>query len=1116
MQRSIAAALALLVLVLSCVTAAAQSIVGEFQPVDNRWLASNGTIGIGYSGGASITIDLNGNGIVGASSGDPTDPVYTLPAESQNGLNYFLSPTRQYLYVTRSGGGGCGNGILNMRIYRLPFPVGPLELIHSDCLPCGAPYNGTPQFYETGLVANAPFAWGVSNQRLMFLVSRNSQTTCALPTAQLALRVYDLNVPGPSGRATITLQEGWEPPVRVAQSGTACFIKNDLTSNPLDADYTLIDLCPGAGFGQPIFNADNVAGDVRASVAAAAAGSLTYLVTDDGATAYTNSFPDCLATPGPTLGSCCVDSVCTQTTQAACTGTWTANASCAANPCGPPPLPILSVSASAPATVQALDPYSYSIVATNSGTLAATSVVVQIAAPSGANFVSQSGGDAGSSGTLWNITSLAPGQSRTLTANYSARCTPTSITLSSYTIDSLQTNPVAGAPAVTTTVLSFPTDPVTITATSTPSTSPLYAGDTIEHAITLTNATAANHQAISFSSSTGDSTELAQQLDPGSGTFTSFLGSNMTWTGNLPPFSSTTIRFTTRIRACIYPSHTTSRLNDGFTITLSNRCGVTLGSTVPPPGTPIHHPVSFSFEAINISPGIVGPSALAGAIFEGRTYQPVREGATAVVAATFTNDLPTPIPALTGTILLPSSLVLADPPFVGTPPAGVTYSAASRTISFAIPLDPGQSATIEFNATVPVSATCLHLLELAAGTFSGCTDVGGDLALISVKPTPQTDTILAMHNSQGITYITETPFAATRATCAIAEIWFGMDIDPSGNVWHAGIPLTKLNPATLDFAMYTDTEASFDAVTPCLMRDAAWDPTTSTLVTLHRASNDTLGLLFRFDPANGQVTHLISDAAFRTASDIAVDPDGAAIVLTPTGLRRIPLAGASFPLPAGSGSTLALPLAQHNFGTAVGTLTTTSGLRLTTLSPRTYGVTIGNYYREDHGAPGQTPYTITSVVSLGQINPDGSSSILIPQLADYRQRIPNGFPTFPPQLAPIVWAEATNAAITNGAPGKVLFNGPSSPSFIYEIDPAAITGRVIFPISSFFPSYAELRFLPFAPACPADWDSANGVDGDDVIAFFADWDAGNADFNNDGGTDGDDVIDFFAHWDAGC
>ena len=54
--------------------------------------------------------------------------------------------------------------------------------------------------------------------------------------------------------------------------------------------------------------------------------------------------------------------------------------------------------------------------------------------------------------------------------------------------------------------------------------------------------------------------------------------------------------------------------------------------------------------------------------------------------------------------------------------------------------------------------------------------------------------------------------------------------------------------------------------------------------------------------------------------------------------------------------------------------------------------------------------------------------------------------------------------------------------------------------------------------CPSDFDCSGGVDGDDVIAFFAAWDAGDAgaDVTADGGVDGDDVILFFARWDAGC
>ncbi|MFZ4574975.1 MAG: hypothetical protein ACOYN0_11295 [Phycisphaerales bacterium] len=55
------------------------------------------------------------------------------------------------------------------------------------------------------------------------------------------------------------------------------------------------------------------------------------------------------------------------------------------------------------------------------------------------------------------------------------------------------------------------------------------------------------------------------------------------------------------------------------------------------------------------------------------------------------------------------------------------------------------------------------------------------------------------------------------------------------------------------------------------------------------------------------------------------------------------------------------------------------------------------------------------------------------------------------------------------------------------------------------------------PACAADYNKDGGIDGDDVIAFFGDWDsaAGCSDVTRDGGIDGDDVIQFFSQWDVG-
>ena len=57
------------------------------------------------------------------------------------------------------------------------------------------------------------------------------------------------------------------------------------------------------------------------------------------------------------------------------------------------------------------------------------------------------------------------------------------------------------------------------------------------------------------------------------------------------------------------------------------------------------------------------------------------------------------------------------------------------------------------------------------------------------------------------------------------------------------------------------------------------------------------------------------------------------------------------------------------------------------------------------------------------------------------------------------------------------------------------------------------------PACPADYNQDGGVTGDDIAAFFADYEegAGCADTNVDGGITGDDIASFFsAYEEGGC
>ncbi len=67
------------------------------------------------------------------------------------------------------------------------------------------------------------------------------------------------------------------------------------------------------------------------------------------------------------------------------------------------------------------------------------------------------------------------------------------------------------------------------------------------------------------------------------------------------------------------------------------------------------------------------------------------------------------------------------------------------------------------------------------------------------------------------------------------------------------------------------------------------------------------------------------------------------------------------------------------------------------------------------------------------------------------------------------------------------------------------------------PGYSDPATLTITDCgCPADWDGSGGIDGDDIGAFFADWQIGEADIDQSGGTDGDDITYFFERWQAGC
>jgi hypothetical protein len=64
---------------------------------------------------------------------------------------------------------------------------------------------------------------------------------------------------------------------------------------------------------------------------------------------------------------------------------------------------------------------------------------------------------------------------------------------------------------------------------------------------------------------------------------------------------------------------------------------------------------------------------------------------------------------------------------------------------------------------------------------------------------------------------------------------------------------------------------------------------------------------------------------------------------------------------------------------------------------------------------------------------------------------------------------------------------------------------------------AVASFIVTLPRCFADFNTDGGIDGGDIEAFFAEWEAGNtsADVNADGGVDGSDVGEFYEAWEQG-
>jgi uncharacterized repeat protein (TIGR01451 family) len=154
--------------------------------------------------------------------------------------------------------------------------------------------------------------------------------------------------------------------------------------------------------------------------------------------------------------------------------------------------PILAVSAiDAPDPVAAGTSLTYTLSYSNTGNANATGVVLSDTLPANTTFVSATGGGVASAGAVtWSIGTLAAGAAgsvQLVVRVVSPLANGTLISHGSYSIDSTQTNPVAGA-AITTTVTSSPI--LAVSMTDTPD--PVAAGADLTYTFSYSNSGNAN------------------------------------------------------------------------------------------------------------------------------------------------------------------------------------------------------------------------------------------------------------------------------------------------------------------------------------------------------------------------------------------------------------------------------------------------------------------------------------------------------------------------------------------------------------------------------------------------------------------------------------------------
>lgn len=919
--------------------ALAQSRLGAFTTWNAWWLhPTQGTLGISWDGSV-IRIDTDGDGT--------TESVFARPPGIPDAAitSLRLTPSRTIVYAF---GGACnaGNGTL-VHFHRLPSFGGTRldPIVTNLCIPNGIDRFG---FYDTGRCAepNGPGAGldcnghlGVSPQRIAFFMT----------AAEFGYENFvwvDL-VSGATAGPAFDFSNGIGF-IHVSPSGTQALIQHDLPQ-PGETDYRLVDLCPGTlgtVVNQGGFPLLDVSPQVNAEVTEVSGADVTIEVGPAAGPAIgTFDFSDCLNANGacctdfgcytdqitatqcaassfqflgvgttcaecpepPVLEACCFESgqpLCDRLTTAACTaqgGDPQPGVSyCSFDTC-PTPQPVIALGG--PTIARVGDTLTYVLDYENEGGAPAPLAEIEIQLPYGASFDgADHGGDFDGATVRWQLGTLAPGASGAVSFTFTLGCdaADTSIYLQaqiSYATSLDGSSRLYGSSeSLFFGVEGTSSGPVTVTLESTPSGDPLHPGDTIEHAITLSNANAETIAGVQVGSADsavptgiafGNATSFASVIDAAGGTVDT--SSNLfAWTGNLPAGATRTIRFATSVNACVPGGVSETSLGFGAAVAAFDQCDERIGESDPAERFAVESLVEARIAATNLAP----PQHLEAPIID-IDVQVARPNAPVDVTIEFTGTSSQALPGVTASANLRGMTVT-------TPPSGpgVSWNPTTRELAWTGTIPASGSIAIPFQATL---AACRGEIDLDGATSPACAampDIRGQTTIAAVPEPPAGPWLAALGHGahpfypgnieQHVLRIDPGPPAAvTTMLCLPSEYSLGIGASPAGDVWVSWLPTYRINPRTLDFQAI-DLDRVYDSGVNSL-NDIGVDPVDGSVYFVGNSygTSGAEAAITRYDPTADTFTPFFADSAYDTINSVAVDAGGSLALLAYVGGQNL-------------------------------------------------------------------------------------------------------------------------------------------------------------------------------------------------------------------------------------